>query len=440
MKKLFIIFTPLVIVLTTNLLLAQSGWTLQTNPLGTGVDATLGKIQFVSENEGWISAGDGKLLHTTNGGNIWTIVSPVPIDTLFTWSDPALDMCFINPSTGWVLRTKGTDTNWQGAVVYKTIDGGVTWNELTIPNYDTGIYIQFVDENNGWIMVFNTNYTGGGVFRTTDGGNSWNLINLPADGFPYFKNSSTGWVMPMDNDSTRKTIDGGLSWTAPWGTNTQVTLNSIYFSDINNGWIVGRNGTVLRTTNGGSSWDYITNTGLTSDYNSKSVFFLNASNGWIGTDKDNENPKVLHTTNGGSSWTIQETPVTQLDGDDIFSIFFWDENNGWFTADCGRICNYSVLNNVNEDNNIPHKFSLYQNYPNPFNPSTNIDFTLPKSKFVELKVFNILGKEVANIVSNKLNQGNHTYQFDGRNLASGIYYYQLVTEDYMKVKKMILLK
>jgi predicted GH43/DUF377 family glycosyl hydrolase len=85
-------------------------------------------------------------------------------------------------------------------------------------------------------------------------------------------------------------------------------------------------------------------------------------------------------------------------------------------------------------------FALNQNYPNPFNPSTTIKFTLPKSEYVELKVYNILGKEVATLVSIKLNQGNHTYQFDGKNLASGIYYYQLVAGEYREVKKMILIK
>ena len=85
-------------------------------------------------------------------------------------------------------------------------------------------------------------------------------------------------------------------------------------------------------------------------------------------------------------------------------------------------------------------FRLNQNYPNPFNPSTNIEFSLPKSEYAELKVYDILGKEVSTLVSKKLNRGNHTYTFDGKNLASGIYYYQLLAGDYRKVKKMILLK
>jgi uncharacterized protein (TIGR02145 family) len=84
--------------------------------------------------------------------------------------------------------------------------------------------------------------------------------------------------------------------------------------------------------------------------------------------------------------------------------------------------------------------NLAQNYPNPFNPLTTIKFTLPKSEYVQLKVYNILGKKVSTLVSNKLNQGNHIYIFDGKNLASGIYYYQLVAGDYREMKKMILLR
>lgn len=85
-------------------------------------------------------------------------------------------------------------------------------------------------------------------------------------------------------------------------------------------------------------------------------------------------------------------------------------------------------------------FRLYNNYSNPFNPSNTIEFTLSQTEFVELRVYNILGKEVSTIVSNKLNSGNHTYQFDGTGLASGIYYYQLVAGEYREVKKMILLR
>jgi hypothetical protein len=101
---------------------------------------------------------------------------------------------------------------------------------------------------------------------------------------------------------------------------------------------------------------------------------------------------------------------------------------------------YSTITEITEREITIKEFNLSQNYPNPFNPSTNIEFSLPKSEYVELKVFNLLGQEVSTLVSRKLNQGNHTYTFDGKNLASGIYYYQLVAGDYRQVKKMVLIK
>ena len=93
-----------------------------------------------------------------------------------------------------------------------------------------------------------------------------------------------------------------------------------------------------------------------------------------------------------------------------------------------------------EEEVTPARYTLHQNYPNPFNPSTTIEFTLPKSEFVELEAYNILGEKVANLVSAKLQQGNHTYTFHGKNMASGIYFYQLVAGDFREVKKMILIK
>ncbi len=100
----------------------------------------------------------------------------------------------------------------------------------------------------------------------------------------------------------------------------------------------------------------------------------------------------------------------------------------------------SSITGIEENHATLSGYCLHQNYPNPFNPSTTIEFTLPKSEFTTLKIYNLLGKEVANLVSAKLQQGNHTYNFDGSNLASGVYYYQLVAGEYREVRKMLLVK
>ncbi len=78
-----------------------------------------------------------------------------------------------------------------------------------------------------------------------------------------------------------------------------------------------------------------------------------------------------------------------------------------------------------EDLPVPAKYSLDQNYPNPFNPTTTITFQIPHPNLTTLKIYNVLGKEVATIVSEKMNPGNYSYTFDGSSLATGVYYYRL---------------
>lgn len=89
---------------------------------------------------------------------------------------------------------------------------------------------------------------------------------------------------------------------------------------------------------------------------------------------------------------------------------------------------------------IPNQFSLEQNYPNPFNPSTNIEFRIANFGFVVLKIFDVTGREVETIVNEELMPGTYHTDFDGRNLASGVYYYKLITKDYVETKKMVLIK
>ena len=95
---------------------------------------------------------------------------------------------------------------------------------------------------------------------------------------------------------------------------------------------------------------------------------------------------------------------------------------------------------VKNDAAIPFMFTLSQNRPNPFNPSTQIDFTLQKSSFVSLKIFDALGREMSTLVSGYLSAGNHTRQWNAGNMQSGVYFYRLQAENFMETKKLVLLK
>ncbi len=89
---------------------------------------------------------------------------------------------------------------------------------------------------------------------------------------------------------------------------------------------------------------------------------------------------------------------------------------------------------------LPIAFKLYQNYPNPFNPTTTIQFNVPSSGFVSLKVYDVLGREVRTLVDKMEQPGNYTVTFNAGNLPSGVYFYMLEAGRFTAVKKMMVLK
>ena len=100
----------------------------------------------------------------------------------------------------------------------------------------------------------------------------------------------------------------------------------------------------------------------------------------------------------------------------------------------------TTIVNVENINDNKFNFSLYQNYPNPFNPATEIKYNLPQAGHVILKVYDILGREIATLVNEEKPAGNYRVKFNGNDLSSGIYFYKLQEGNYSSVKKMILMK
>ena len=102
-------------------------------------------------------------------------------------------------------------------------------------------------------------------------------------------------------------------------------------------------------------------------------------------------------------------------------------------------------------NEIPQAFTLFQNYPNPFNPSTRIEYSLPSQSFVAIKIYNILGQEIATLVDEEQTSGNHSIEWNGKStggfpVSSGVYFYRIEAHqpggqfEFANVKKMVLLK
>lgn len=159
--------------------------------------------------------------------------------------------------------------------------------------------------------------------------------------------------------------------------------------------------------------------------------------------KPDPRPKTNSPAVGAASFSNAKLPNTFFVPTTYIGAFDpsgsrWDE--GWTNYDPQNV-NYNAPTNIEkQQNEIPVQFELTQNYPNPFNPSTEIKFSLPKSGFVNLSVYNLLGEKVAELVNENLNAGIYNYQWNAKNLTSGVYIYRLESENISLTKKMTLLK
>jgi hypothetical protein len=137
-----------------------------------------------------------------------------------------------------------------------------------------------------------------------------------------------------------------------------------------------------------------------------------------------------------TNFTVENVP----DGVKYFAVSVEDASGEYFTS-TPRIGLWQTITAVDDEIATPFKFELKQNYPNPFNPTTKINFTIPESGQVKLVIYDILGREVANLVNAKdMKAGKHTVDFNASRLSSGVYFYQLRTKNHIQTKKMMLLK
>jgi hypothetical protein len=156
-----------------------------------------------------------------------------------------------------------------------------------------------------------------------------------------------------------------------------------------------------------------------------------------------EGGTILRTTDGGITWTKQSSGGGSI----LRSVFLANANIGTVVGDGGIILRttsggdvVSVESKPLENSSSLHEYKLDQNFPNPFNPTTNISFDLPSKSFVSLKVFDLLGREVAVLLSEEVSAGRYVRQWNALSLPSGIYFYRLEAGLFVETKKAILLR
>lgn len=377
---------------------------------------------FADSRHGWwiTRMPEASLLATTDGGLSWQKLSDgVALETVE----------FADSLHGWmggrilpgeiynILITKDGGKSWQrhlcpvitslvffdslvgfagGDSIYKTTDGGISWKPMpTEPSRGIGIFdVFFLDQKYGWAVGIGPYMDVGFILSSADSGNSWQF-----------------------NDSV-----------------TTVGL-AICFTDTLHGYVVGSNppffeGMVKATSDGGSSWvtQYLPCSWL------RDVVFTDDSTGWIVGDYG----FIWHTGDRGVTWAQVESGTTSH----LYRIFFFENGNiGYIVGEDSTLLRYEEPVGVIEQPTAAVKsFKLFPNYPNPFNSTTRFKFELPRTAEVRLSLYDILGREVSALVSERKDAGVHEVRFDGSALASGIYLYRLQAGSYVQTRRLLLLK
>jgi hypothetical protein len=147
---------------------------------------------------------------------------------------------------------------------------------------------------------------------------------------------------------------------------------------------------------------------------------------------------IIRTNDGGATWQAQESGVTT----NLWGLHFLDAQTGWAAGWTGTIVHTTNGGTtfVESFDRRPDEFALHQNYPNPFNPTTLISYEFPTWGFVSLKVFDLLGKEVATLVAETKQPGRYSVQFDATTVPSGVYLYRLTAGSFTESKRMMVLR
>jgi hypothetical protein len=145
---------------------------------------------------------------------------------------------------------------------------------------------------------------------------------------------------------------------------------------------------------------------------------------------------LAYTIDDGLTWIKEEFEfnkdiILQLNG-----MFCTAEGEVWVWGNNGLI----LANDLIVPSDTPDNYRLFQNYPNPFNSETVIEFSVSKEGYTSLKIYNILGEEIAALVDGYLDIGSFKHIVKGKNLSSGVYFYRLVTDNYVETRKMVVLK
>jgi len=448
------IFTLLIVLSTFNYSFAQ--WTIAGAVSGVG---TFPSISVVDQNNVWVAGGlnTPAVFRTTNAGANWLTVptTGLPLDLFCVWA--------IDANTAYVGNGGAAGGAGGNASFYKTTDAGTTWTVVGSTGGSAGFFnsVVFSRITPSFGIAQSDPAAGTGqayyVSITTNGGTSWAPLAPPPPGVAGQASSQNGAIV-IDNQfygfglgntappRAYMTSNGGTSWYVSNMSaigNASGFVSGLAFKEnklIGIGASSASLPSIGRTTDGGLTWTSVNvGAGFTGYCNCKwiegtNTCYISANAGASGV--------VKKSTDGGLTWTTMTTSgltgITHMDFKRVGTTVY-----GFAATANGAILKITdIVTDINTVNSlVPSEFRLEQNYPNPFNPSTTINFSIPKSSVVTLKVYDALGKEVETLVNEFKPAGNYSADFTASSkLTSGVYFYTLSSENFVSTKKLMLVK
>jgi hypothetical protein len=383
---------------------------------------------------------------TIDGGDHWSLIQ-LPVDSGLT----AVSIAALNKDIAWITLDDHASATSGG--VFKTTNGGIDWIKQGSAFPGAGAHpvnIYFFDADNG-LCTGEPRSGYWEIYTTTDGGTNWVRVpsaNIPAvasDDFIGF-GTAAGNSFWVNSASCRvyRTTDKGLTWSV----SPNVFPNPAYFvqvafKDTLNGLAISYFGDeinkVSRSTDGGESWTWIaapysqpSNGSPTYVPGSSGTYFIVASKN-IGFPEPTV-PGSIYTPDDGLTWHLVDNlahgPAS-----------FIDNKTGW-SAGCGDTIfkwKSEFPIGIGDVNLSKRNVTLSQNYPNPFSSSTSIQFHIPISSKVILKLFDIQGREIETLVNEDKPAGSYNVNVESGGLSSGIYYYRLQVGESVQTKKLFIL-
>ena len=413
-------------------------------------------LNFIDKNKGWVvghlnSTGTPVLLKTTNGGNDW-------ITQQNNWDFPLFSVCFTDSNDGFLVG--------EGGLILNTTDGGSFWNEQSSGTNQNLFDVYFINDSTGWAVGSDAVIIG-----TTDGGNSWRkqsegkttILNSV-----FFADKNKGWAVGSNGTILHTSNDGvpsqfsyfplspGNKWFFSQGFDGKIQLKLVVEKDtlLNDGYIYAKLNLYDNFNNCSEGWGYLRNdSNKIIQYPDILLLDFKMQLGDTVFSHGNHTPAVLNDIELDDVFNRYLSTyyffATEYDyysyTDSIGFNTLWATNFRNLFPELLLGCEiddkvYGIITTIKEEKELVTEFKLYQNYPNPFNPATKIEYSIPKTSFVTLKVYDILGREVATLVNEEKSIGNYNVEFNGNGLSSGIYFYKFQAGDYTSVKKMNLVK